>query len=262
MLKLHKFFIIFFLLDCTFLFASNLSHSIGSYSNGCIKNAVKLNDKNTILQHMRPSRKRNWGHPSLVKYLNILSHKMYQNHSWRGILVGDLSQKNGGRMLSGHKSHQNGLDVDLWLNPPEKNKFSSKERERKPASSHVRKDMTIRKSWTNAHRDFVLMAANDPNVARIFINAALKKDLCSYSFNHEMLRKIRPWFGHDDHIHVRLKCPENNKDCTPQNDPPKGSGCAETQLSWWFSEEAKMPKKSKNKSEEILLHPKCIYSPS
>ena len=41
------------------------------------------------------------------------------------------------------------------------------------------------------------------------------------------LRKIRPWWGHHYHFHVRLKCPKGARGCTNQNPPPAGDGCAE-----------------------------------
>ena len=53
------------------------------------------------------------------------------------------------------------------------------------------------------------------------------------------MKKIRPWWGHDDHFHVRLKCPEGNSECISQSPIPEGNGCDAT-LDWWFSEEAKL----------------------
>lgn len=231
---------------------------IGGYANGCMHHAQPLQDKGIKLQVMRPSRNRIWGDASLLEYLNHLADDIHHNHPWPGILVGDLSQKKGGRMKSSHKSHQNGLDVDIWLDPAPNYILSQKEREHKSATSHVRRNMTIRPSWTDAHRDFILRTADAKNVERIFINAALKKDLCSYSKNTALLHKIRPWYGHDDHIHVRLKCPEGAVDCTPQASVPAGSGC--DALQWWFSKDASTPKSSgkKQKKKDPVKHPKCL----
>jgi len=43
------------------------------------------------------------------------------------------------------------------------------------------------------------------------------------------LRKVRPWYGHHYHFHVRLKCPDNARGCVNQDPPPAGDGCADAQ---------------------------------
>ena len=67
-------------------------------------------------QVMRLSRNRNWGHPKLVAFLERLAEKA-KKVGWNGLLVGDMSQPRGGPMLTGHASHQVGLDADIWLTP-------------------------------------------------------------------------------------------------------------------------------------------------
>jgi penicillin-insensitive murein endopeptidase len=54
----------------------------------------------------------------------------------------------------------------------------------------------------------------------------------------EWLRKLRPWEGHDDHIHVRLHC--QNKACQEQEPPPEGDGCG-TELDEWMKKTAANP---------------------
>ena len=61
--------------------------------------------------------------------------------------------------------------------------------------------------------------------------------MCSAGSDRAWLTKIRPWYGHDDHFHVRLACPAGNADCTPQARVAVGDGCGE-ELAWWFSPEA------------------------
>ena len=53
----------------------------------------------------------------------------------------------------------------------------------------------------------------------------------------EWLRLVRPWWGHHDHLHVRLKCPADSVGCESQAPLPAGDGCSE--LAWWESEEAR-----------------------
>src|SRR5262249_51802528 len=54
------------------------------------------------------------------------------------------------------------------------------------------------------------------------------------------LRKLRPWWGHDDHFHVRLRCPTGDAECQVQEPIPPGDGCG-ADLAWWFTEEARKP---------------------
>jgi penicillin-insensitive murein endopeptidase len=51
----------------------------------------------------------------------------------------------------------------------------------------------------------------------------------------DWLRKIRPWRGHTEHMHVRLACPAGSIDCKSQDAPPEGDGCG-AELASWFRE--------------------------
>jgi penicillin-insensitive murein endopeptidase len=73
---------------------------IGFYSKGCLAGAKALPINGKTWQVMRLSRNRNWGHPSLVQFLERLADKG-PKVGWRGLLVGDLSQARGGPMLTG-----------------------------------------------------------------------------------------------------------------------------------------------------------------
>jgi penicillin-insensitive murein endopeptidase len=79
-------------------------------------------------------------------------------------------------------------------------------------------------------------------VDRVFVNAAIKAELCRNPppGDRGWLRRIRPWWGHDSHFHVRLACPVGQSGCTPQAPLPPGEGCDES-LAWWFSDEALNP---------------------
>jgi penicillin-insensitive murein DD-endopeptidase len=44
---------------------------------------------------------------------------------------------------------------------------------------------------------------------------------------------VRPWYGHADHIHVRLKCPDDSPDCRVQPAVPAGDGCDKSLKSWF-----------------------------
>ncbi len=105
------------------------ARAIGFYAKGCIAGAKALPINGETWQVMRLSRNRNWGHPQLIALLERLSKKSTKVAGWNGLLVGDISQPRGGPMLTGHASHQVGLDADIWLTPMPKRELSRLERE-------------------------------------------------------------------------------------------------------------------------------------
>ena len=76
----------------------------------------------------------------MVALLERLSAKAHKDAGWPGILVGDMSQPRGGPMLTGHASHQVGLDADIWLTPMPNRQLSRNEREEMSAVMMVRSD--------------------------------------------------------------------------------------------------------------------------
>jgi penicillin-insensitive murein endopeptidase len=210
--------------------------SIGAYAHGCLAGAVALPINGPTWQVMRLSRNRNWGHPKLIAFLERLAAKA-KKVGWNGLLVGDLSQPRGGPMLTGHASHQVGLDADIWLTPMPDHTLSREEREFMSATQMVRPDRLDVDSqvWTHAHTELIRAAAEDPDVERIFVNAAIKKALCREAGkDRAWLAKVRPWWGHDYHFHVRIYCPADSPQCERQPPPEPGDGCGHA-LDYWFS---------------------------
>jgi penicillin-insensitive murein endopeptidase len=149
-------------------------------------------------------------------------------------------------MRTGHASHQVGLDADIWLTPMPDRELTREEREEMSATMVVAEDRTDvdPKVWTPAHLNVIRAAAKDPQVARIFVNAAIKKALCREAgTDRGWLGKVQPWWGHDYHFHVRLICPADNPECTPQPPRPADDGCGK-ELDHWFTEAILHPKPS------------------
>lgn len=208
--------------------------SIGSYSAGCLAGAEKLPMDGPGFAVMRPSRVRYYGHPTLVAYIEKLA-KDLKAEGFPLLLVGDMGRPRGGPMVSGHASHQIGLDVDLWYRMLKKAP-SRKERENLSAEQLVQNNK-VTKGFTKQVQELVRHAAEDPAVDRIFIHAAMKKELCNKFPSAPWLTKLRPWWGHADHLHVRLRCPEGSASCEKQ-EPVKEVACG-PELDWWFTAEAR-----------------------
>ncbi len=222
---------------------------VGSYARGCASGLMELPESGPTWQAMRLSRHRNFGHPELVQFLADLS--LQANRiGWRGLYIGDMSQPRGGPMTSGHASHQIGLDADIWLLPPPSLSLSRAEREA-ISSKSVRSDdqRRLTSNWTAQHAALLKAAASDPRVDRIFITPPAKIELCRTAKRKDAawLQKIRPYWGHDSHFHVRLKCPAGARNCETQRPTVTelsggGNGCDES-LNWWVTD-ALNPKKT------------------
>ena len=76
--------------------------SIGYYPRGCLQGGVELPVNGSTWQVMRLSRNRNWGHPSLVRFVEKFASLAAKATGWHGILVGDLAQPRGGPTVSDH----------------------------------------------------------------------------------------------------------------------------------------------------------------
>jgi penicillin-insensitive murein DD-endopeptidase len=219
------------------------ARAIGSYVRGCLAGAVALPINGKTWQVMRLSRDRNWGHPDLIRFLERFADKV-PKLGWPGLLVGDIAQPRGGPMLTGHTSHQIGLDADIWLTPMPNHELSREEREEMSATNVVAADgKDVDPSvWTPAHVAVIRAAAEDPQVERIFVNAAIKKALCrDAGSNRAWLYKVRPWWNHTYHFHIRIRCPADNPDCHGQPEASSGDGCGK-ELEWWFADAVLHPK--------------------
>jgi penicillin-insensitive murein endopeptidase len=219
--------------------ANMQTRSIGFYTRGCLAGGVALPINGKTWQVMRLSRNRNWGHPELIAFLERLAHKVPKVSNWPGLLVGDMTQPRGGPMLTGHGSHQVGLDADIWLTPMPKTPLSREEREEMSATMVVAANKldVDPKVWSHQGQFAVIKAAaEDPKVERIFVNAAIKKALCREAGkDRAFLHKVRPWWGHDYHFHVRIVCQPGSPECKGQEPPGEGEGCGKD-LDYWFSD--------------------------
>jgi penicillin-insensitive murein DD-endopeptidase len=211
---------------------------IGFYSAGCLAGGEPLALQAPHWQVMRPSRNRYWGHPELIQFIEHLADNVAKHTGWPGILIGDMAQPRGGPLPSGHASHQIGLDVDIWLHSMPPKPYTRIEADSVPMTGLVAADNKTLdpKLWQPADAALIKLAAKQREVERVFVNPAIKKELCrtKTASDEDWMPKVRPWYGHDDHMHVRLKCPADAPNCREQAPIPEGDGCDKS-LDGWFS---------------------------
>jgi penicillin-insensitive murein DD-endopeptidase len=241
------------------------ARAVGFYSKGCLAGATAVPVDGPAWQVMRLSRNRNWGHPVLTRWVERFARDVQSLEGWPGLLVGDLSQPRGGPMLTGHASHQIGLDADLWLTPMPNRRLSNEEREDLAATSMLpggnEKSIVVDPAvWTDAHVRLIRRAANYSEVERILVHPAIKKALCdaapALGPDRAWLWKVRPFWGHHYHMHVRMGCPPNSPGCQGQAATIGDDGCGKELSDWQALISRPDPPKPK-----VPVEPKVVVKP-
>ena len=232
--------------------APGAPQAIGAYSGGCLQGAAALRASGPGYELLHLRRNRRFGHPVLVAFVRRLG-ATARAKKLGVVLVGDLSQVRGGPTPNGHRSHQTGLDVDVgYAAPPglRAGAVSAAERERvRPPAVVDLQTHSATPAWTPKAAVLLALAASDPTVDRIFVNPAIKRMLCEGPTGKApWVARIRPWWGHHDHFHVRLKCPEGSPECVAQA-PPPDDGCGPS-LAWWFTPDALATLDRRKRSDE------------
>ncbi len=223
---------------------------LGGYAKGCLAGGAQLPETGPTWQAMRLSRNRNWGHPETIDFIQKLSSFAASQRGWKGLYIGDISQPRGGPMLSGHRSHQIGLDIDIWMRPADRLDLNRRQRENISSISMRRSNGAfVNSSWTKQHHNIIREAAKDRRTARIFVFPGAKVQMCKDARgNKKWLKKVRPWWGHHYHFHVRLSCPRGARGCVDQATPgyPAGDpyGCKQAQQ--WVNDILNPPPPPKN----------------
>ncbi len=210
------------------------AQSIGAFANGCIVGAEGLPLRSDNYQVMRTDQRRYFGHPDLILFIQRLSNQVH-NLGLGTMLIGDMGMPAGGRFNGGHASHQSGLDVDVFLQLPQ-TRWTSAQLLKPQALDLVAANgkRVVPSLWSPKISALVKLAAKDNDVTRIFVNPAIKQQLClDAGTDRDWLRKVRPWFQHRAHMHVRLRCPAGSLECEDQAPPPPGDGCG-AELQSWF----------------------------
>ncbi|WP_295446072.1 penicillin-insensitive murein endopeptidase [uncultured Thiodictyon sp.] len=229
---------------------------IGTPANGCVGGADTLPESGPGYVSVRRARHRFYGHPELLRLLEQLGQTAARRH-FGLVMIGDLSQPRGGQMPSSHHSHQNGLDADIWftLAPTPEAARRLMDDQRDPPSMVLPVSLASSNAWGEPQRFLLESVARNPAVDRIFVNPGIKRAVCNeVTGDRTWLRKLRPWWGHDSHFHVRIRCPAGSPKCEPQAALPAGDGCG-PELAWWFKPEATGKTRKKDEPRPDVIAP-------
>jgi LysM repeat protein len=199
-----------------------LGQSIGKPNRGRLKKAAQLKRGQGYFIR-RPHR--SYGATHTVGHLKDTLAKVHQSFpKMHELAIGDLSAKHGGKITM-HASHQSGRDVDIGFY------FKSKPKGY-PQSFVVANHRNIHFGANWALLEGFAELAKDPGgVDRIFMSYSSQKIFYKRARKEGVSKaKLKRMFqypagksansgvirhepGHDEHIHVRFKCPPNDKSC-------------------------------------------------
>ncbi len=209
------------------------SEPVGYYSNGSIRNGVSIPDSGPGYMKLFLHRNRAWATQEMIDMLIESAGAMDKKFpNMDRMQVGDISKNGGGDVTDLHSSHQNGLDVDLTYyrvnqieqRPNQIDGFA----ENMVVNNRISRNFDAARNW-----EFIKKLHESGNVQRIFVDPIIKKEFCRQArMKRELLRfddvlkSIRPYPNHGDHMHVRLRCPRDARECLSQDEPPAGTGCS------------------------------------
>ncbi|MCA9563103.1 MAG: penicillin-insensitive murein endopeptidase, partial [Myxococcales bacterium] len=161
-----------------------------------------------------------WATNETVSYIMDAFDYMVSEHPRAPrVMMHDLSDHNGGR-LSGHRSHQSGRDADIGL-------YQTRCSDNECPFRRVRASrLDVEREW-----DLISYWIRHDQVQYIFLDYSLQEPLYEYAQSQGASdSQLREWFqypsgrrsargiirhepNHDDHIHVRFVCSDDDDEC-------------------------------------------------
>jgi penicillin-insensitive murein DD-endopeptidase len=210
----------------TFVFASNEpSRSIGIYWKGKLKNGINAHEifrsHFPLIASVSPS-----GHQFANRKLvdALLDVSQWLQEQWSGkysLIVGDISRKFGGR-LARHETHQNGLDADISYlsSDPQSEGHRSRLYHNRFPETFVLKGKVLPSFDVVKNYELFRYIVMTQDVSQIFLSCKIKRALMTYEPPGELpeerealFTKLVTYPYHDDHFHLRLTCPEDDRKC-------------------------------------------------
>ncbi|MCP4445389.1 MAG: hypothetical protein GY811_08600 [Myxococcales bacterium] len=213
------------------------SISCGSTNRGALSDAAMLPTRGHGFVMAEPWRSRGtrFGTLELVKLIAQSSSDVAFQYKDSQLSVADMSHEHGGP-LAMHRSHQNGRDVDLIyyamdaegrpFYPDSHMAYYSREGQATYAKSpRFVKDIPeryfdLKRNWALVR---AMMTSENANVEHIFVSPRVKRWLLTYArevkesasilkMATHILHAPRDVKGHNDHMHVRIGCSEEDVD--------------------------------------------------
>lgn len=213
-------------------FSAHAAMPVGTPNNGALINGEGLEEQGEGFMQLFRETGHFYASRTMLSMLKQTAADLNQRYPNQDRLqIEAISAKEGGD-IEGHASHENGLDVDLGYF-----KVNGIEHDPKTAGIYYAPSMVefgvvspnfdVERNW-----ELVKSLHRYGDVQKIFMDQVLKNKLCQYAksnyefkTNQKVLRSIRHVTNHADHMHVRLRCPSDAKQCRNLPEPPAGTGC-------------------------------------
>lgn len=205
-----------------------MSLSVGQPNNGWQIRAKKLKpSQNLWIQDKSVAY--SYGHPALVLMLHRTAKQIARQSPGSVLLIGDLSREYGGP-LAGHRSHQSGRDADVGFFVTDASGKPVGARQLRTFDSQGRardgsgllfddyRNWLLVQLWlkdTRADLEYVFVASHLRRRLLDFarVRPAFRKYVEDAS---QFLRQPRNGLPHDDHFHIRIACPDKQRElCDP-----------------------------------------------
>jgi penicillin-insensitive murein endopeptidase len=213
---------------------AEVEQSVRFYTAGSLVNPSTLPLEGVGLLKVFDYRNRRYGTFEMINMIQTVAMEMATEFPKRERLqIADVANFKGGS-LGKHKSHQNGLDADIIYY--RKNGFEQSPSAMGFVEKFVSKGRVSSNFDTDRNWAIINKFASYAQVQRIFVDIAIKKNLCKLYSNstdplsRQALRILRPALLHDDHMHVRIGCPTGSTRCISQPLPAPGTGCTPTEM--------------------------------
>ena len=221
------------------------ARSIGFYSRGCLAGAKALPVDGETWQVMRLSRNRNLGQSGDDRLPRALLEK--------GRREGDLARHSRRR----HFPAARRPDADrprLASGRPRRRRLA--DADARPHADARGAGGDVRGQYGDRGRALGRPGALDAGVRRRSSRRPRKSPRSSASSStprsrrrcarphkgEPWMNKVRAYWGHNYHFHIRIECPAGETACEPQEPVPPGDGCDKS-LAWWFTDEALHPRR-------------------
>ncbi len=203
-------------------FAPHRAGSVGTPSRGVLTGGAPLPDQGASYKRLRHNDRR-YGLPRFVDAITRAADSVARERPQSMLVVGDLSAPHGGQLLPHHASHRTGRDADLLFYvttlegaPVESPGFISvgrdglafdKEQNRFLRLDVAREWLLVRSLVDDDAARVQWIFVHD-NVRALLLEWAVARNEPPYILHRAMDVMLQPHPGgpHDDHVHVRTAC--------------------------------------------------------
>ncbi len=253
------------------LFSDGTSVSIGTFTHGALRHGAHLAEKGDgyVFPTLWAVRDTRYGTDELVEALAHAARRVRREYPGALLGIGDLSSRGGGDSVL-HRSHENGRDADLIYYA-----VDDKGRPVPPADSMPRYSAADLKARTplppehgvvygpftprtfDVRRNWALVRAllEEPRIEiqYLFINNRLRDRLLAYAAAEgedpslldratELLHQPGDSMPHDDHLHVRIFCAQDDR----------AQGCSDRgPVRWWKKRYKYMPPQQRLRPDDL-----------